>query len=155
MSYLDFEKTLRQTRFDFSENQLITLKNSCTELYRVLKFVFDSPKKLQKPYTSLEEYRFRKERMYQSPSDFYHYRDNEVEIKLWKRLGRFYSVAVYGNFTPQGINFDAFIGHEKEFSQGFMFYGKFLQKEFSKAIDVFNYTVKQYIQKKQDDVSLF
>lgn len=155
MSFEDFSAQVRQSRFDFTENQLVTMRNSVTELYKVLKFVFDSPRKLQKPYTSLEEYKFKRERLLQSPSDFYSFRDDTIEIKIWKRRGNVYSIAVFGDFIPEGINFDAYTGHEKEFSQGFMFYGRFGVKEFSTCVTVFNYTVKQYIQKKQDSEALF
>lgn len=155
MSWTNFESDLKNCRFEFSEDQLRNLKSSCTDMYKILKFVFDSPRKLQKPYTSLDQYKYTKERKLQSPSDFYSFRDDEVQIQLWKRRNAFYSVAIFGDFIPEGVNFEYFVGHEKQFSCGFNFYGKWLPSEFSQAVDTYKYIVRQYIQKTFDDKRLF
>lgn len=154
MDWNKFEEDIKNCRFDFTEEQLRNLKSSCTEMYRILKFVFDSPRKLVRPYNSLERYKFEKERVYQSPSEYYHYRDNENQIQLWKRRNG-YSVAVCGPFRPDGVNFEAFIGHEKKFSQGFNFYGLFTRDRFTSAVYCYNFIVRQYIQQKFDSEALF
>lgn len=150
----DFEEKIKNCRFDFTEEQLRNLKISCTELYRILKFVFDSPRKLQRPYTSVDRYKFEKERVYQSPSDYYHYRDDTICIELRKRR-QIYSLAVFGRFIPEGLNFEEFIGHEKEFSGGFNYYGRWSLHQFYTAVYTFNYVVRQYINDKMNSEALF
>ena len=65
MAWLDFQKDIENCRFDFSEEQLKNLKIACSDLYSILKFVFDSPRKLsrlEKPYSSYENAKIYKEK---------------------------------------------------------------------------------------------
>ena len=154
MDWNKFEEDIKNSRFDFTENQLKTLKTSCTELYRLLKFVFDSPRKLTRPYNSMEQYRFQRERVYQSPSDYYQFRNNETEIKIWKRKNG-YSVAVCGDFVPTSVNFSAFVGNEKTFSQGYRFYGVWPRQQFENCVYTFQFVVREYILSLHNNMALF
>lgn len=149
MSWIDFEKKLQNARFDFTDEQLKNLKLACTNMYEILKYVFDSPRKLYRPYNSLTDYKVKKEHYFTSPSDFYSFRYDNVLIQIHFRYKRFYSVGVFGyEFLD-----DSFMklkseksNHEKSFSNGFHYYGWFSRNEFNSCIDLFNLIVNRYLE---------
>lgn len=149
MSWVDFEKKIKTARFDFTEEQLKNLKLACTNMYEILKFVFDSPRKLYKPYNSLTDYKVKREHYFTSPSDFYSFRYDSILVQIHYRYKRFYSVGVFGY---EFISDDLIKlrseknNHEKSFSNGFSYYGFYSRNEFNTCVDLFNTIVKRIIQ---------
>ena len=78
MSWKNYENDIKNSSFVFTDNQLMRMKESITELYSIFKFVFDSPRKLKRPYSSLNNYKFRRERMFQSPDEFFKFQHDNV-----------------------------------------------------------------------------
>lgn len=154
MSWTSFEKKLSETRFDFTEEQLKNLKMACTNLYEILKFVFDSPRRLYKPYTSLTRYKFEKERLYTSPSDFYSFRYNDVLIQIHFRQNRFYSIGVYGMEFPE-LEKEPKLKHETVFSNGFHYYGHFSRNEFKSCVMYFENLCFNYVKTVINERGLF
>lgn len=148
MAFIDFEKKIKETRFDFTEEQLKNLKLACTNMYEILKFVFDSPRRYYKPYNSLYDYKVKREHYYTSPSDFYSFRYDNILVQIHFRFKRFYSVGVFG----YELMSDDFLelktqktNHEKSFSSGFSYYGQFTRNDFQSCVDLFNLVVKRLI----------
>lgn len=150
MPWTDFEKKIKNTRFEFTEEQLKNLKIASANMYEILKYVFDAPRRLYKPYNSLEDYKVKKERLYTSPSDFYSFRYDNVLIQIHYRFNRFYSVGVFGyQFGFDNLEDDLPVSEkmrfEKVFSNGFYYYGSFSRNEFSKCVDMFENLISRYM----------
>lgn len=143
-----------RSTFDLSVDQMRQLKVSCTDLYKILHFIFSANKVIERPVNSVYAKRIMLEKRFQRPSDYYNFKDEEVNICLTLRRGSFYSVACCG-FTPEGVNLDFMTGSENEFSAGFNYYGRFSRNDFFKALRCWRYVVKQYINKKFDNLELF
>ena len=144
MSWSNFEKDIKNARFDFTENQLVRMKESITELYSIFKFVFDSPRKLERPYNSLAAYKYKRERMYQSPDEFYKFQHDNVLIFIHCRNKKTYSVAVTG-YKPFNCNKELKQRYESYFSAGFDFYGSFTRDDFSLCRSLFYDIVQDFV----------
>lgn len=157
MAWLDFEEQLKNARFDFSEEQLKNLKIACTDLYSILKFVFDSPRKLatvEKPYKSYTEAKFKRERMYQSPSDFFNFRHDDVVISVSCRRKKFYSLVIVG-FDYDKITKTPYDRYEKTYAKGVTYYGLWSRTQFWTCVSVWRQCVYDFLKHRFDYVSLF
>lgn len=142
MSWDTFESNIKRTRFDFSENQIQRLRVNFSEIYSILKYVFDSPRINRRVYTSLEDYRFKKEKLFQSPDLFYNFRFDDVHIFISCRRKSLYSVGVE-NYSFESIcKKNEKFAFEHNFSCGIDFYGSFDRHHFSECVALFSLLVK-------------
>lgn len=144
MSWTNFERDIKNCSFDFTDSQLKRMRVAITDLYSIFKFVFDSPRKLQRPYSSLTDYKFKQEKRLQSPEDFYLFKHDNVMIFVKCRHKSLYSVACTG-FTPQFREKVEKIGYEYTFSAGFDYYGSFTRREFASCVKLFYDIVLEFV----------
>lgn len=142
MSWDYFVNNMKKTHFDFTENQLERLRVNFTEIYSILKFVFDSPRVNRRVYTSLDDYRTKKEKLYQSPDLFYNFRHDDTHIFICCRRKSSYSVGVE-NYSFESISkkVEKF-NFEHTFTVGIDFYGAFNRQHFNECVDLFSLLVK-------------
>lgn len=146
MSLQDFELNIKEySNYDFSDEQLKVFRSDITEIYSILKNVFDRKRK-DRPYTTVAMYKFKREQRFQRPDEFYHFQSDNVEIHIARRKGNKYSVAVTGfspdNYTSLKYNLDSI---EKKFSSGFDYYGLYDVSAFNEVICLFHNIIKSYI----------
>lgn len=141
-----FRKEVENARFDFTESQFKRMKEDITDLYQLFKFAFDSPRKRLQPYTSLSDYKFKKERMYQSPDMFYSFSYDHVRIFVARR-GKMFSVGACGGYLPHDSIAKKVYKKQIEhiFSNGVDFYGVFFRKEFSKCVLLWRTLVNDFL----------
>lgn len=146
MPWTDFERKLADTRFEFTEEQLRTLKLSCANMYEILKLIFSAPRRHHRPFSSVSDYKFKLQRLYTSPSNFYTFTYKNVQIEIHFRFSRFYSVAVSGyRFPPLFFKEFPKRYHEIAFSSGFTYYGEFTRDDFDCVVDLFDRCVLYYL----------
>lgn len=142
-----FKRQIENARFDLSDSQFKRMKEDIADLYSIFKFCFDSPRKRLQPYTSLSDYKFKKERLLQSPDDFYSFRYDHVRIFVARRGKYTFSVGACGGYLPHGSIAKKVNKKEIEhiFSNGVDFYGVFFTKEFSKCIALWRLMVNDFL----------
>lgn len=144
MSWTNFEKDIKNCSFEFTDSQLKRMRTNITELYSILKFVFDSPRRVQRPYSSVKNYQLKQERRFQSPDEFYSFKHENVLIFVQCRRKSLYSVACCG-FTPLFREKVQKFGYEQTFSSGFDYYGSFTRFEFGECVKLFYDIVLEFI----------
>lgn len=144
MSWSNFEKDIKNCSFEFTDSQLKRMRSNITELYSIFKFVFDSPRKMQRPFSSVQNYKFKQERRLQSPDEFYNFKHDNVLIFISCRRKSSYSVACCG-FTPAFRNKVLKKGFESFFSSGFDYYGNFNRQSFSECVNLFYHIVIEFV----------
>lgn len=148
MSMTDFIKNVQKAPYNFSEDQLKMLRCSITDLYKLLKEVFDSPRKNYRPFTSVSMYKAKIEELYQSPSDYFCFKDKEVVIRIALRQGSHYSVATCGlPLDSKTFHFASSAATENErlFMAGFHFFGYFPRSDFKNCLDLYYEIVRTYV----------
>lgn len=156
MPWKDFETNIRNSSLDFSDEQIQVLKQNITDLYRIFKTVFDSPRKQYKPYSSALDYKIKHERIYDIPADFYNFVFDNINIHIHKRRNSIYSVAVCGialreDFLNGFNSRDEYMDRtEKEYSCGFVYYGHYQRSDFFLCVNLFLKIVVQAICQKLD-----
>lgn len=134
MSMYDFIQNIKESRFDFKDSELNNLRIACTDMYKILKGIFDTPRR-EKKYTSVQNYKILQERKYRYPDEFYKFDFNNIVVAIYRRRGDKYSVGVQGitiNDVP-AMKTDT----EKEFLGGFDFFGEFKRDRFAECIELF------------------
>lgn len=157
MSLKDVTENLKNfSHYAFNDNELMTFRQNISELYKVLKRVFDTPRRLPRCYNSLTAYKLSRERRYSSPSDFYHFSDDNVYITIcYRTRRRCFSVGVIGWSVPNRFINSNLSNSEHEFSQGFLYYGDYSRKDFDSCIKLWRDIVSDYIKNKFLNEELF
>lgn len=146
INWKKFRKEIENAHFDLSDSQFKRMRENISELYGIFKFCFDSPRRQLKPYTSLSDYKFKKERMLQSPDDFYSFHYDHVHIFIARR-GRSFSVGACGGYIPHDSLAKQVLKKEIEhiFYCGVDFYGVFFPSEFSKCVALWRKFVNDFL----------
>lgn len=155
------EKIKNMSTYDFSDNELCNFREAINVLYKVLKHVFDSPRRIPRVYNTPVAYELSREKLYQSPDDFYKFTSDNVVICIRFRA-RFncYSVGVLGTkvdsdfLHKMNIKTDYLEINKDVFSQGFTYYGSFTRGKFHECVALYFSFVKWFIQNRLDEVFL-
>lgn len=145
-----------RSKFDFSDNQLALLRASCIDMYKVFKAVFDSPRLYYKPYSSVMDYKIKRQRVYDTPDNFYNFTMNNINVHIRKRRFDIYSVAVCGIKVDDSLfskmeKIDSEIfPHEKEFSCGYDYLGHFKRSDFTGCVNLFYKVILSILCKRFD-----
>lgn len=139
---IPIEYRIRDSQLPFTDNEIKLLKQNITDIYKLLKTVYDRPSLLEKPYNSLTHYKIKKQRLFYRPEEFYRFTCDEIEIHILKRRGGFYSVALIG-FVPDSKILKDFeklqnmSPVEVNYSCGYSYYGFFKPSEFVNCVNLF------------------
>lgn len=142
MNNLDFN--LKNYTFDFSDGQVKQFKSLISDLYKLLKDVYDRPRRQYQKYSSFIDYKVKRQRVYVRPDEFYRFVFDNITIQIVRRQHNIFSVAVSGVKPNEKIyrllgNPDNYFSpSERDYSCGLVFYGHYLASHFNECVETFN-----------------
>lgn len=135
------------SELDFTDNQLTNFREHISGLYKILKNVFDSPRKMARCYNSIVSYELSREKRFQSPDEYYRFIDDNVIICIrYRSRLKVYCVGVIG-WRPRSVS--ASYIDDSDFSCGFNFYGGFTRKDFKSCVYLWSDLIKEYLNSKK------
>lgn len=148
----NFDKFAYTSRLDFNDEQLKVLRSASFDIYNVLKPLFERKNGIVRPYNSLTDYQLKKQIKLDRPSDYFVFKHDNVIIEIALRRSLIYSVAVLG-FKPTDrclnelmkVPDDWLTTSEKDFSNGYYFYGRFNRQHFSDCVDLWLKMIINYL----------
>lgn len=135
---------LKNYTFDFTDEQVKQFRSNISDLYKLLKDVFDRPRRQPLIYNSYIDYKVKRQRIYQHPDTFYNFTFDNINVHVARRVRSVYSVAVHGVKVSDKLfkllgNPDSYISSsERDFSCGFIYYGRFPLSQFQKVVEAYN-----------------
>lgn len=145
---------------DFTDNELSNFRDCINGLYRILKHVYDSPRRIPRLMNSVTALELSRELVYQSPDEYYRFVCNEVTICVrYRYRSKCYSVACTGwNITREIEKAGHLLQLDKvekvdkdDFSCGFYYYGRFTRENFTECVNYYFAFLKLYIQTRLDE----
>ena len=75
---LDFN--LKNYTFDFSDGQVKQFRSLISDLYKLLKDVYDRPRRQYQRYSSFVDYKVKRQRIYLRPDEFYRFVFDNITV---------------------------------------------------------------------------
>lgn len=140
----NYNLNIKNYTFDFTDEQVKQFKSNLTDLYKLLKDVFDRPRRQPLLYSSYVDYKIKRQRLYSHPDTFYNFTFDNINVHIARRIHGIFSVAVHGItvndkvYKLLGSPDDYLSTSERDYSCGFVYYGHFVLSDFQKAVETYN-----------------